>query len=382
MNCRGVVLNYQRIIWIHGEKEIYTFFNEKDYKRIFIVRGNNISKLESYKSLVHIIKEENIDITEFSSYGVNPNYESIVDGINLFNKSQYDAILAYGGGSTIDVAKCIKLFAKGNVSYNLLVQDVEPIDVDFIALPTTAGSGSESTRFAVIYKNGEKQSITNEACIPNVVFLDEMVIDSLSSYQRKATMLDALGHAIESAWSIYSTDESMNYSKQAIKLIIDNKDAYLTNTKAGNRNMLLASNYAGKAINISKTTAGHAMSYKLTSLYGIAHGHAVALCLRKLIPFFVNHMDKCVDKRGKKHLIKVIEEIKECFGCLNETELSMAYDNFLSDLNMELPIPKEEDYIILKSSVNAERLKNSPVTLDEEVIDELYHNILGGSNES
>lgn len=382
MNYRGVVLNNQRIIWINGNKEIYRFLDEKDYKSIFIVRGNNISKLESYKSLVQIIRDENIGITEFSGYEVNPDYESIVDGINLFNKSQYDAIFAYGGGSTIDVAKCIRLFAKGNVSENLLVQDVEPIDVDFIALPTTAGSGSESTRFAVIYMNGEKQSITNDACIPNAVFFDERVIGSLSNYQRKATMLDALGHAIESAWSIYSTDESMNYSKQAIKLIIANKDAYLTNTKVGNRNMLLASNYAGKAINISKTTAGHAMAYKLTSLYGIAHGHAVALCLRELIPFFVSHMDKCVDKRGKKHLIKVIEEIKECFGCPNETELSIAYDIFLKNLNMKKPIPKEEDYIILKSSVNVDRLTNSPIIMDEEMIDELYHKILGGVNES
>ena len=112
--------------------------------------------------------------------------------------------------------------------------------------------------------------------------MDASALKTLPIYQKKSTMMDALCHSIESYWSVNSTEESNKYSKQAIQTILENKDAYLANKDLGNANMLKAAYLAGKAINITQTTAGHAMSYKLTSLYGIAHGHAVAICISKL----------------------------------------------------------------------------------------------------
>ena len=82
-----------------------------------------------------------------------------------------------------------------------------------------------------------------------------------------------LCHSMESFWSVNSTEESKQYSREAIQLMMKYKNAYLANEAIGNTAMLKAANIAGKAINITQTTAGHAMCYKLTSLYGIAHGH-------------------------------------------------------------------------------------------------------------
>ena len=112
-------------------------------------------------------------------------------------------------------------------------------------------------------------------------------------YQKKATTLDALSHAIESYWSINSNDESKKYSMEAIKIILNNFNKYLDGDNSVNKDMLYAANLAGKAINITATTAGHAMCYKLTSLYNIAHGHAAMLVNSELLPYMMDNIDKC-----------------------------------------------------------------------------------------
>ena len=188
--------------------------------------------------------------------------------------------------------------------------------------------------------------------------------------------MDALCHAIESSWSINSTEESNKYAHSAIELVIKYKDAYLNNEKQGNRGMMEAAYLAGKAINISQTTSAHAMSYKLTSLFGLAHGHAVAICLRKIFPYMLKHLDKTVDPRGKGYLRDVFQQISECLGCLNPEEGALYLENMINALEFDIPEPTEEQYWILVHSVNVIRLKNNPVELSVEDIDELYHQIL------
>lgn len=91
-------------------------------------------------------------------------------------------------------------------------------------------------------------------------------------------MCDVLCHAIESFWSVNSMEESRRYSREAIRLILWHRDGYPANEAGANKGMLVAANVAGRAIRITQTTAGYAMCYKITGLFGIAHGDAVALC--------------------------------------------------------------------------------------------------------
>ena len=226
----------------------------------------------------------------FDGFSSNPLYEDVCKGVALFNREGCDTIVAVGGGSAIDVGKCIKLFSKMEPEQNFLFQGYKDTGVPLIAVPTTAGTGSESTRYAVIYYQGKKQSITHDSIRPPIAILDSSVLKTLPLYQKKCTMLDALCQGIESWWSVNSTQESKGYSRLAVETILENMDAYIRdNDEKAAEKILLAANFAGRAINITQTTAPHAMSYKLTSLYGLPHGHAVAMCLPEVWEYMLGH---------------------------------------------------------------------------------------------
>lgn len=312
----------------------------------------------------------------FSDFKPNPLYESVEAGVKLLNQEDIKLVIAVGGGSAIDVAKCIKLYANMDHTQNYLKQPIVENDVIFAAIPTTAGTGSESTRFAVIYYEGVKQSVNHISGIPSAIMLDPSVLDSLPLYQKKCTMMDALCHSIESYWSVNSTEESRAYSRKGIEMVMANKDLYLANDPAGNENMLIAANYGGKAIDLAQTTAGHAMCYSIVALYGISHGHAVALNVRKLFPYMVEHVEECSDPRGAAHLKDIFNGISIAMGCNNGEEASNRFCALFDELEFSVPMAKDEDFKIMNSSVNPIRLKNNPVALDEATIDMLYHQIV------
>ena len=142
--------------------------------------------------------------------------------------------------------------------------------------------------------------------------------------------------------------------------------------------MLIAANTAGKAINITQTTAGHAMCYKITSLFGCAHGHAAALCDRVLFPWMVNNVDKCTDPRGVEYLTRTLTEIGQAMGCENAAAGAEKLEKIFKGLELEVPTATDEQFELLKTSVNPVRLKNHPIALDVDTIDRLYHKILNG----
>ncbi len=351
-------------------------FSESGAKKIMLVCDSAMPFLKISRYFDTLEERLNIGVLKFSDFKPNPDYESVAEGVRIFNDSGCDLIVAVGGGSAIDVAKCIKLYSNMDSSENYLKQKIVPNNIPFIAVPTTAGTGSEATRYAVIYYNGEKQSVSDYSCIPSTVLIDSSVLNTLPEYQKKSTMLDALCHSIESYWSVNSNDESKKFSREALKMILENMEAYLRNEETANRNMQKAAFWAGKAINITQTTAGHAMCYKLTSLYGIAHGHAAALCLSKLFGYMADNTDKCVDSRGRKYLESVFCEIAEIMDKSNAYEASEKLDELLKTLKMSVPSASEEEIAVLKKSVNPVRLKNNPVELDENAIEKIYRMIL------
>lgn len=345
-------------------------------KKIFLVCDSAMPFLRINSYFEKLEDRIGIRVFRFSSFNPNPLYESVVKGVALFHKENCDLIMAVGGGSAMDVAKCIKLYLNMDSEQNYLKQTIVPNHVKLYAVPTTAGTGSEATRYAVIYFDGEKQSVSDDSCIPSTVLMDASVLKTLPEYQKKSTMMDAFCHAIESFWSVNSTKESKELSKRAIQNILSNKDAYLNNEDIGNAGMLDAANLAGKAINITQTTAGHAMCYKLTSLYSIAHGHAAALCVSKVWTYMAAHLDMCIDPRGIEYLENTFMEIADAMGCNTVNDAITKFQSILTELAFPVLNPRKEDYDVLKTSVNPVRLKNSPVTLDSEAIDILYHQIL------
>lgn len=347
-----------------------------DKKKVLLVCDLSIQFLDKFNKK---LEEISIPMIRFSDFQPNPLYESVVEGVKLLRNEKCDSIIAVGGGSAMDVAKCIKAYCRmeGNgEDGGFLKQGIRPNGIPFLAMPTTAGTGSEATRYAVIYYDGKKQSVTSESFIPETVLMDPDCLRTLPLYQKKATMCDALCHAIESYWSVNSTEVSREYSRSAIQGVMENMEGYLNNTEEGRKGMLLAANTAGKAINITQTTAGHAMCYKITSLFGCAHGHAAMLCDRVLYPWMIDNTDKCIDPRGEAYLKQILDEIGQALGCENAKTGVKKLQEIFDFLTFEIPAATEAQYEELKTSVNPVRLKNHPVALDENTIDQLYHEIL------
>lgn len=168
-----------------------------------------------------------LHIVYFSEFTPNPAYEDILNGVRLLGRQGCDVILSVGGGSVIDVAKCINAFANTNACIDAIPPVQKGPLLPHICLPTTAGSGSEATRFAVIYHRGEKRSVADEALLPGYVILEPAFLKTLPAYQRGSTLMDALCQAIESYWSVRSTAESKRYAESAIRQIARHYESYL-----------------------------------------------------------------------------------------------------------------------------------------------------------
>ena len=333
-------MSEQKIFFDKGN--LISYIKKFSPKNILLVHGKTFYRL----TLAEIF--DGLQTVHFTDFKPNPLSKSVDAGVKVFRENNCDMIIAVGGGSAIDVAKCIKLNAAQ--------------DIPFIVAPTTAGTGSEATRFAVVYKDGEKQSITDVCMIPDVIYFDAEPLKILPPYQRKATLLDAFSHAAESYWSVKANDVSRAFAKEALRIIVALYENYFDGktSDAENISLLYAAYLAGKAINISETTAGHAMSYKLTSLFGISHGHAAALCNAGLWQYMQS-------SDAVKELTEIIGD-KTFRELLNRAELIYPLKD--ADYNSTLEL--------LTKSVNPVRLKNFPVPLPEDVIRKIYRQILIG----
>lgn len=174
-------------------------------------------------------------------------------------------IISRGGGSTIDVAKWV---AKKHGLYHT-------------AIPTTGGTGSEVTRFAVLNVDGRKKTFTDEKFVPQGYVLDPHLSLTLPKEHTLASGLDALSQSLESLWSKNATIESTAYATVGMDLALKSLERTLDFPEDVNArmDMLMAANMSGRAINITQTNICHAISYPLTDWYGIPHGIACGLSL-------------------------------------------------------------------------------------------------------
>lgn len=374
---------------INGIDNLPEILQEIGSKKLFLVVDSSYPFLNIREAIEALPIEEKI---KFSDFTPNPLYEQVCEGIEILKSSMCDTILAVGGGSAIDVAKCIKLAALAKEGNDAIIPPIVNTRVEcdgkklpFIAIPTTAGTGSESTHNAVMYYEGAKQTVTNDGILPNYAILEPSVLKTLPLYQKKCTMMDALCQGIESWWSVNSTEESYENSRKAIELIMANWHKYIfENDDEAATNIMLAANYGGRAINITATTAAHAMSYKITSLYGLPHGHAVAVCLPEIWEYMLTHPEYCIDTRGYNYLFEIFRDISKSMGCQNPKEAIGLFRQMMKDIELINPVSVNRfaDVNVLASSVNPIRLKNNPVSLDDETIRNLYKKIVADEGNS
>ena len=340
-------------------------FKHGEYKRPLLIYRPSFNMLSFKDDILSL----DCDFVHFSEFTPNPKIEEIKLALKLFKEKQCDSILAIGGGSSIDVGKAVKFYFK----------DGEIAPIPLIAIPTTAGSGSESTPFSVYYENGVKTSVADVMLIPNVIFLSPEPLLTLPEYVKKTSFMDALSQAIESYWSPISTDESRTYARLGIEGLISAKDEYFSPNPSVEcaLEIMTASNFSGRAICITRTSAPHAMSYKLTTTFGIAHGHAVALSLIEVWRYMNAHVEDTSDARGVEYFSNALNEIAGFLGCSTSEEGVDFYAELVDSLKLERPTADSIEQIeAFASSVDPSRLKNNPVPLSHEVLFELYSNIL------
>lgn len=343
-------------------------------RNVFIVAGKNSFSLSgARKKIEKIFSECRCNYNLFSGFSSNPKIEEINHGFKLFKYQKCEGIIGIGGGSAIDTAKAIKLACF--IEYNK--------KLPLIAIPTTAGSGSEATHFIVYYKGKEKQSKGDlDLTLPEYSICDPALTLSLPKYVRATTGIDALSQAIESYWSVNSTEKSKIFSKESIPLLFKNLEKSVnTEDKISKENLMRASNLAGKAINISQTTACHSISYPITSYFGIAHGHAAALTLGEFLVYNsrVSEAD-CSDKRGPGYVKKTINELVNLIGIDEVDKASLFIEELMKRIGLktrlsELGIQKQNINLIIKHGFNPERVKNNPRILTKENLTKILNNI-------
>ena len=312
-------------------------------KHCFVVRGHrSFDACGGQKVIEQLQKITHCQITEFEDFSVNPKYDEAQVGLEKLMQSQADLIVAIGGGSVLDMSKLIRHMASE-----------QGYLVPLHAMPTTAGTGAEATHFAVVYIDGKKQSIAADDVLPDVAVVYPPYTYSNGSYQTACAGFDAVAQAIESFWAKGATAESREYSKKALGLLWNQLPQLVQNPTNELRDQVAEGAYwAGRAINISTTTAPHAFSYAFTSHYNYPHGHAVALTF----PFFMK--------------LNGTKELYELLG-LSITEIIPQMETYIEALGLSQQMKPSIDIKSTLREVNLQRLGNNPIDVTTEKIREL-----------
>ena len=283
--------------------------NEISPKSIVIFTGGKSYNSLTCKASLDLIFNQYKHII-FSNIKPNPSIEDIETAKYHMEKATPDLLISIGGGSVIDTAKSSRYLSEKFAK------------TPHIAIPTTAGTGSESTQFATYYKGKIKNSFDNKSLLPNYVILSHLFTETLPSTIAANTGADALCQAIESGWNVHSTDNSREIATAALVKIVKNLEKSVINNDADSRHeMLIAANLAGQAINITRTTACHSISYPITSHFGIPHGQAVSISLPELLIYNYNiNANDCCDARGIYFVKRRLEELLEILGVNTVTQ--------------------------------------------------------------
>ena len=298
----------------------------------------------------------------------NPKIEDVEKLVTYFNKNHCDLIIAIGGGTVLDMAKLVNFFAKKAKPYSNQLNETLLYEqkIKTIVIPTTAGSGSEATHFAVMYANGIKHSIADINLKPDYVFLIPDLTYHNPKYLTATTGFDAFAQAMESFWSVNSTEKSRKIALIAMKILWTHLPlAVKENAEVSRNKVMWASYIAGKCIDLTKTTAAHALSYTFTSMYNIPHGHAVSLTLPYFLSFNMQvNNDDCNDKRGYEFVRKLFKDLVITQGATSYHDAQIVLEKFIDSIGLERSIAKlgvkKSDIDVILSQINLQRAKNNP----------------------
>lgn len=357
------------------ENKLNYFIKNKKIKNILIITGKKSFNFSGFKKL-SIYKNFKFCIKVFYKKNEIPEINELNFLIKKINIINPDLIIALGGGCAIDYAK----LANGlhNIK-NLKIKiksgtlKIHSKKTKILAIPTTAGSGAEVTKFSVIYIDKIKHSVEHNLLKPDFYSLIPKLVINSKKIVRSSSGFDAIAQATESIFSKSANIKSLKYSSKSLRYSIKSFIEFVNNPKINNATqMLLAANFSGKAINIAKTNAPHALSYLFTSKFKIPHGIAVSIFFIEIINFYYLN----AHKKNDVNLIKKFNLFFKLIKKSNIKGFNILFNQFFSESGIKRSLDKSLIKFKYKNNFNfyynSNRLKNSPIKLLKADIIRLY----------
>ena len=310
--------------------------------RPLLVSDNGIHELGLVNPLFELLKKNDIGFAYFHDVVANPTITNVNDGLKVFEENLCDSIIVMGGGSAMD---CAKMIGAVYVNKGKNVEDLKGLlkvkkALPFlIAIPTTSGTGSETTLAAVIVneKTHHKYAINDPHLIPKFAVLDPNLTLALPPKITSTTGMDALTHAVEAFIGHSNTKKTKEAAIEAIKLIDQNllicyKDG--KNLEA-RKNMQKAAYLAGVAFTRAYVGYVHAIAHSLGGKYNVPHGLANAI----ILPYVLEYYGKSVYSK----LAIISDELSLCEKSFKKQEKAKAFIDYVRKLNSEMEIPQKFD---------------------------------------
>ena len=301
----------------------------------------------------------------FSDVEENPQLRGVIEAAKLVRKTHADAVVGIGGGSTMDTAKFTAAIARENADALACFQGGIPFPktrFPMIAVPTTAGTGSEVTQVSVISHGREKKTINNPVFMPTLAIVDPGLTLTVPPRTTMNTGLDAMAHALEGYWSKNHQPISDLCAIEAVRLVLENLEtAYRDGSNlAARENMSLAALLGGMSFALPKTAGSHACSYPLSEDYHLPHGEACAFTLDSFVRI---NADERLETLCKKAGLSGTEELAERIKALKK----------LAGLRMTLADLGEVDMDKLcRDAAKHPLMRNNPVAMDEAELRNLF----------
>ena len=288
-----------------------------------------------------------------------PTPEMVDRVVDLCRSAQCDVVVAVGGGSTLDLGKSVAALAPGvgrTREYLTGDERMEGSGLPYIAVPTTAGTGSEVTPWATIWDKdaGRKHSLEHATMFPDHAVVDPELTVSLSPSMTASSGMDALTQAVESYWSKRSQPISDLYALGAIRRIMGNlEDAYESGSIEPRTAMAEGSLMSGLAFSNTKTTICHSLSYPMTALFGVSHGQAVSVTL----PAFLLWNGDAILAR--------LPQLLEAFGAASLEDAANRIRALMTNIGLsvslnDLGIGDDEIEAVIEQGFYADRADNNP----------------------
>lgn len=317
----------------------------KKIDNVLVVTDNNLYSLGLLDNMLTSLKENNVNVVFYKDVVPNPTIDNIEDGLKLFRDNKCRAIIAFGGGSPMDTAKGIGArVARPNKPIHKMkgLLKVGKKLPTIIAIPTTAGTGSETTVAAVISNpiTHEKYPINDPRLVPEYAVLDPNLIINLPGKITSTTGMDALTHAIEAYIGNCNTRKTKKSAILAIKLIFENLEETYKNpsNKQARNNMLIASYHAGVAFTRAYVGYVHALAHTLGGFYGVPHGLANSI----LLPVVLEKFGKACHKK----LAEISDLVKLTSPHLSNKEKAEALIKEIKAMNERMNIPSKLENVI------------------------------------